>query len=229
MNHKWVWNIVEVSSGLVRLNPAMRLLRGVEAIHLSLFDVPAISWPGKCRLLLTCPLWLQTYVSIVNRSIINEFTEIPYGVFITYDLLLIFPQFFCELKRQILWSLCGKDALNDLIKIHDHFEWSIDDVRSQENEAFGHACAFGQLDTAKWLYKTFQLTVDDVRSDDNFAFKYACSCGHLDTAKWLYKTFQLTVEDARSDNNDAFRTARFFRHLNVCDWLIAIFGKSVTV
>ena len=88
----------------------------VEAILSSQFDAKKLkkSRPGvKC--ILTCPLWLQIYVSIVNRSIGTYYSQYS----ITYDVLLIFPRLFDKFKCQILRKLCEDGVLCDLIKIHD--------------------------------------------------------------------------------------------------------------
>src|SRR3989304_10490000 len=137
----------------------MRFLRGVEAIHLSLVNGGK---KRKGKILLACPLWLQTYVSIANRFVnlaIKTYHQ-RCRKFITYDVLLIFPQLFDKFKCDILRKLCMDNALHNLIKIHDRFEWSRDDVLS---DGFRWACSCGHLDTAKWLYTVFQLTVDDAR------------------------------------------------------------------
>ena len=207
----------------------MRFLRAnaLEAVHASRFDAEKKRKGVKC--ILSCPLWLQTYVSIVNKFML--FYDGWYSNFmITYDVLLIFPRFFDRLKRQILYKLCYKGALHDLIKIHDQFEWPGapgDDFRSHDNPIFRYACKKGHLEIAQWLYTAFQLTVDDARSNDNFAFRYACIYGHLDMAKWLYTTFQLTIEDVRSAKNHAFRLACMKGRLDVAQWLFTVFHLTV--
>ena len=204
----------------------MRFLRGVEAF-LSQFNVKtpkgAKDAKGvKGQFLLVCPLWLQTYALIVHRSI-----EIYYCKYITYDVLLIFPRFFDTKRWEILLALCYRNSLHEIIKIHDRFGWSNNDVRRDDNFVFMCACTGNYLDLAKWLYTTFQLTVDDIRSNNNATFHAVCIYGHLDVAKWLYTVFQLTVEDARSQNNFVFMLASDNDHEDVCDWLVATFGESV--
>ena len=113
-------------------------------------------------------------------------------------------------------------ALNDLIKIHDLFEWLHDNVRSCYNHAFDVACSEGHLDVVKWLYTVFHITMS--RSNENYAFKSACVHGHLDVAQWLYTTFQLTVDDVRSFDYHALRMAQRNCHQDVCKWLVATFG-----
>ena len=209
----------------------MRLLRALEAIQKSLCNPKNIL--KGIEGILTCPLWLQIYVSIVNSPV--EYYSFYYYIDITYDVLLIFPQLFGKLKHDILYKLCRDGALSDLIKIHARFqfvEWRLtphDDIRSNYNQAFRYACARGHLDVAQWLYTTFQLTVTDVRFNYNQAFRYACARGHLDTAKWLYKNFQLTADDARFYNNYAFKWSQHHGHQDVCGWLVATFGESVKV
>ena len=234
----------------------MRLLRSLEAVYLSRIIVKK---PCKCaKYILTCPLWLQIYVSIVHRSIKTWYS--PYGRHITYDVLLIFPRFFDKCKPEILYQLCNKNDLRDLIKIHYRFGWSRDDVEQYYIDiVLQLACRHGNLNMAKWLYTVLQLTVDDVRFSENQTFKHACKYGNLDMAQWLYTTFQLTVDDARSEDNYAFRHACIYGYLdvaqwlyttfqltvddarvgynetrlksrqNVCDWLVATFGVSVIV
>ena len=169
----------------------MRLLRAnaLEAVHASRIDAKKFD-KGVKGILLTCPLWLQIYVSIVHRSI-----KTCYSKLFTYDVLLIFPRFFDKFKHDILRHLCYKGALHDLIKIHDRFEWSKIDVRSNGNYAFRWACTHGHLDVAKWLYTVFQLTVDDARSFNNYAFRYACANGHQNVCDWLVATFGETVKN----------------------------------
>ena len=210
------------------INSYMRLLRAtaLEAVLLSRFDAKHVC--DNIKGVLSCPLWLQIYVSIVNNSPVIWYISC-YEVTITDDVLLIFPRIFDRLKCYILQSLCKKAALHDLIKIHDQFVWSQDDVRSNHNHAFRLACQRGHLDVAKWLHTVFQLTDDDARSCANNAFISACAYGHLDTAQWLYTTFQLTVEDVISCNRQAFVYAHFNHHPYVCDWLVATFGESVGV
>ena len=168
----------------------MRLLRGVEAVHLSLFDVKNLCKDVKSILL--CPLWLQTYVSIVHRPTVRKYSS--WNRHITYDVLLIFPRFLDEFKSLILCSLCYKGDLHELIKIHDRFEWSHDDARIDGNMPFRWACEFGHIDTAKWLYTTFQLTVDDARSCNNMAFRLSRQYGHQNVCDWLVTTFGNAVK-----------------------------------
>ena len=214
----------------------MRLLRpnALEAVLSSRFYVHECS---TGQLLLACQLWLQIYVSIVNRSIgylcsyIRYFTyDLDlrfYGEYMTYDVLLIFPRFFDKCKCKILYDLCSKDALHDLIKIHAQFEWSHDDVRSGDNGAFRCACEYGRLDVAKWLFTVFQLTVDDVRTFENHAFRWACAEGHLDVAQWLYTVLQLTIDDIRISDNRIFRAVCYYGCLNVAEWLYKTFQLTV--
>ena len=205
----------------------MRVYANVlETVHLSRFNAKyerCVAKGVKC--VLSCQLWLHIYVQIVNKFVYTYF-YIPYSDHITYDVLLILPKFFDYMKCHILCNLCKNGALIDLIKIHDLFEWSIKDVRSNNNEAFLRACAY-DLDVAKWLFTEFQLTVGDARSRENFAFRYACQYGHLNVAKWLYTTFQLTVVDARSDDNYAFRYACRYGRLDVAQWLCTTFQLTV--
>ena len=198
----------------------MQLLRALEAVHSSR-DV-------KGQQMLACQLWLQIYVSIVNRPARAGIMSFPaihfelYGITITYDILLILPRLFDKLKSYILSKLCKQCMLDDLVKIHDQFEWPIY-LRDSASAAFGYACGKGHLDVAKWLYTTFQLTVEDVRSANNFAFISACEYGQLDVAKWLYKTFPLTVDDVRWHNNYAFRWTCADGHLDMAQWLYSTF------
>ena len=211
----------------------MRLLHALEAVHSSLFDVTAFCYRGiKC--VLTCPLWLQTYVSIVNRpagimSMPAIFYE-AYGINITYDLLLIFPRLFDEHNCYILSKLCRKGMLVDLVKIHAQFEWPIqigDDGRSNVNCAFRYACGNGHLNVAQWLYKVFKLTDDDVRFNDNNALTLVCTFGHLHVAQWLYTVFHLTVDDVRTGENYSFRTACAKGYLDMAKWLYSEFKLTV--
>src|SRR3990172_12784281 len=98
----------------------MRFLRAnaLEAVHASRFDAEKKRKGVKC--ILSCPLWLQTYVSIVNKSMVIYYWWSS-NFMITYDILLILPQFFDRFKHQILYNLCLHGALHDLIKIHDQF------------------------------------------------------------------------------------------------------------
>ena len=166
----------------------MRFLRAnaFEAVHASRFDAEKKRKGVKC--ILSCPLWLQTYVSIVNKSIVIDYRWYSNSI-ITNDVLLIFPQFFDRFNHRILYNLCIHGALDDLIKIHDLFEWSHEDVRSNGNRAFRLACGNGHLDVAKWLYTTFHLTGDDARSKNNQALKNTCAYGHIDVCNWLVATF----------------------------------------
>lgn len=187
----------------------MRLLRGVEAIQSSLFDAEKSRECLKgVSSVLSSPLWLQTYVSIVNRSIDILCTYIRNSTYdyyyyslvfrckyITYDLFLIFPRFFDKFRRGMLHKLCKAGNLHDLIKIHDRFEWSRKDVRSSDNYAFIHACEYGHLDVVKWLCTVFQLTIDDVRTFEHRAIRDACANGHIEVARWLNTVFQLTAYD----------------------------------
>ena len=163
----------------------MRLLRGLEAVHASR-NVLRIYVKGV-KSMLTCSLWLQIYVSVVNRYIENYFNY--YRKSVTYDVLLIFPRLFDKLKCSMLSNLCRDGDLRDLIKIHARFEWSLYDVRYHRNSAFIWACCYGHLDVIKWLYTTLQLTVNDVRCDHNHAFRSARDCGHKDVCNWLVATF----------------------------------------
>ena len=212
----------------------MRLLRAnaLEAVNSSRFNTKTPLHGVKS--VLTSPLWIQVYVSILNRTIVNRYIDnipiIPFRIGvsietrycnrITYDILLIFPQLFDIFKHQILWGLCRSGALHDLLKIHDRFEWSHDDIRVY-NWAFKCACERGHLDVAQWLYTVFQLTVNDAR--DSYVFRNTCHNGHLHVAKWLYTTFHLTVDDVRIQNIGEFPLGR----QDVRDWLIATFGLTV--
>ena len=175
------------------------------------------------KYVLTCQLWLQIYVSIVNRDAGSYYPL--RNTRITYDLVLIFPRLFDLCKCGILVWLCYDGSLHELIKIHDRFEWSHKDVRSVDNRAFGCACAFGHLEVAKWLYETFQLNVTASCSKE--IFSNACGRGQLDVAKWLYTVFHYSVDDVRSNDNDIFSSPLDNRHEDVCDWLVATFGESV--
>src|SRR3990172_12309504 len=123
----------------------MRLLcaNALEAVLSSKFDGKYLRKGVKG--ILTCPLWLQIYVSIVHSRLagVNRSIEAYYSKYITYDVLLIFPRLFDKLNLYILRHLCEKGALHYLIKIHDRFEWSRNDVRSLHNYAFRWACNRG--------------------------------------------------------------------------------------
>ena len=159
----------------------MRLLRGVEAVLSSNFNIKRRY--DSVKTILSCPLWLQTYVSIVNRCI-EHIYHCNNCNHITYDVLLIFPRLFDKCKYEILDELCMKGALHDLIKIHDQFEWSQDDIQGI-NLAFIVACSNGYLDIAKWLSTVFHLTVADTDRTYLLAnFKH-----HQDVREWLVNTF----------------------------------------
>ena len=166
----------------------MRLLRAVEAVHSSQCTIEWFLYNAEVRLtakgvkgILSCQLWLHIYVSIVNRSIEYDFKYYTGCCeFITYDVLLNFPSLFDLYKCDILYELCKKGALHDLIKIHDQFEWSQDDVPGT-NWAFRVACSNGYLDIAKWLSTVFNLTV----TDTDGAYLLAIFKHHQDVRDWL--------------------------------------------
>ena len=172
----------------------MRFLRAnaLEAVHASKIDAKKQHrWVSGVKCILSCPLWLQTYVSIVNKFMVIYWYR---NSLITYDVLLIFPQLFDRWKYDILCDLCSHGALDDLIKIHDLFELSNKDVRYDNNDVFRLACECGHLDVAKWLYTTFHLTVDDVRSHDNYVYRHARENGHHNVCDWLVTTFGDSVK-----------------------------------
>ena len=172
-------------------------IRALEVIHLSLYDVRKCDDKGV-KSILSTQLWIQTYVFIVNRSMTYRVAIATNGFkFITYDILLIFPQLFCNYKRQILYTLCECDALHELIKIHDHFEWSHDDIQSNDNRAFTLACWNGQLDTSKWLSTVFNLIFANPfrQSWKIKTLRGARIYRRHDVVEWLYTFFQFTVDD----------------------------------
>ena len=142
----------------------MRFLHvnSLEAVHSSRINV------GKLRKglkgILACQLWLQIYVSIVNKFIetVNDdfitYHFITYD-FITYDVLLIFPRLFVRWYGMILYHLCYKNDLHELIKIHDRFEWTINNVQPYMKGSFTCACAKNNLDVCDWLVATFGESV----------------------------------------------------------------------
>ena len=171
----------------------MRLLRGVEAVLSSNFNVKRRY--DSVKTILSCPLWLQTYVSIVNRCI-EHIYHCNNCNHITYDVLLIFPRLFDKCKCDILVELCSKGALDDLMKIHARFQLGVlshYDVRYCQYHLFICACEYGHLDVAKWLYTTFQLTVDYARCNDNYAYRWAYTNYYDDVCVWLVTTFGESV------------------------------------
>ena len=93
----------------------------VEAVFSSRIDAKKPCNGVKASFCQSYPLWLQIYVSIVNRYIEDYYDYVHYvhiRDFITFDVLLIFQQLFDKFRDQILYKLCDVGALHDLIKIH---------------------------------------------------------------------------------------------------------------
>ena len=211
----------------------MRLLRAMDAVHASRFDEKKLD---KCiKYILTCPLWLQVYVSSVNRSIVNRLIcNLPNHdrrcTRVTYDVLPIFPRLFDRYQGKILIDLCTSGNLRDLLKVHSRFEWSVSDNGEHNfifHIAFKCACKQGHLHVAKWLYTAFQRTLDFRSWVTPDAFHMACVHGHLDVAKWLHTVYQLTIDKACLCSGQTYCATHSEGYQNVCDWLVATFGESV--
>lgn len=74
-----------------------------------------------------------------------------------------------------------------------------------------HACRYGHLRLAKWLYDIGC----DPTADNNCAIRVACQKGHLRVAKWLY-----SIGCDPKDNNDCtVKYTAMNGHLAVVQWL----------
>ena len=71
---------------------------------------------------LACQLWLHIYVMIVNRSIKTYY--ISYSEFITYDILLIFPQIF-DIRKQYFKGDCPPTSAGLVVSLAKK-EWLVE-------------------------------------------------------------------------------------------------------
>ena len=67
--------------------------------------------------------------------------------------------------------------------------FSLDDIRTNNNEALRYTCRNGHLEVVKYLIAQ-GLTLDDISTNDNEALKSACKYGHLEIVEYLKSFYQ---------------------------------------
>ena len=120
-----------------------------------------------------------------------------------------------------LFNSVIKSGNLDVIKVLVGQGLTLDDIRSDDNEALLVACQNGHLDIVKYLMSR-GLDLNDIRSHNNAALRIACINGHLDIVKFL-KLQGLSLEDIRSSpswNYTAIQNACLKGHLDIVKYLV---------
>jgi hypothetical protein len=110
-------------------------------------------------------------------------------------------------------------------------------LHSQYEAIFLHACHFGKLNVAKWLWEFSVQINSPINININLPyteftpFIEACTTGQLEVAKWLYdicKEIDNPI-DIHLYNDKAFRMSCEKGKKNVADWLCSLYpGYQMT-
>jgi hypothetical protein len=100
------------------------------------------------------------------------------------------------------------------------------------NQIFLHVCAYGQLESAKFIHKTYGITYDDEDGDEDLflfhTYFAVCLNGHLEVAKWIHETFSPDLHD---DHPELLSISCQQGHLELAKWLVQTFdltGSHIT-
>lgn len=119
----------------------------------------------------------------------------------------------------------SKGRLEEVKRLVDTYSCTIEDIRSNDNEALRNAASEGHLEVLKYLVTKFNLTVEDVSSLNNWALRMAASEGHLDIIKYLVETFNPHVD--KENILEALRMAAAEGYLKTLEYLVERFNLSV--
>ena len=111
---------------------------------------------------------------------------------------------------------CDEHRLRRTFDKHYLFEYLLNE--NWNEWIFITTCAYGYIETAKWLYS---LGAVDIHIQDEDAFSYSCRNGHLTIAKWLRSLGNI---DIHAYNEFAFRWSCENEQLEIVKWFIFELG-----
>jgi hypothetical protein len=122
----------------------------------------------------------------------------------------------------VFWfrTICSFGHLRDAKQMHMAYNFTADDVKTEDNYVFRSACQGGHLHVAQWLHFTFGTAPGAVKR----AYYKACQIGDLKTVQWLYHTFSTPSGDAQWGDCVALMWACNGGWLHVAQWFHQTFG-----
>lgn len=82
----------------------------------------------------------------------------------------------------------------------------------------------GQIEMAKWLYRTFEISRKSIA--DNDCLHKAAKWGYLVSIEWAYNTFNLTLDELTIWKNNIIIGAAKKGHLKILKWIHSTFNLS---
>ena len=136
-----------------------------------------------------------------------------------YDFCFAVPNDIVELKRTAFVRACKYKCIWFIRWLIKTYGLTQNDVRYEQMDALGSACAHGHWRLARWMVIKFELTRMHIRSAQCDPLIRACANGQRPIAQWLVEHFRLGAPYARADRNDAFTRACGRGQLEIVQWM----------
>lgn len=138
----------------------------------------------------------------IDKQMINAFDEDPFVVSCSNGNLNI-AQWLHEKfdsepinKTHLLYLVCTDNYYDTLVWLFKKFDFSVQDIRNEDNLIFRSACENGSLKCLQYIHKTkYKFTRNDALEDECDAFKLACIGNHLNVAEWILDDIGLEIDD----------------------------------
>lgn len=173
--------------------------------------------------------WLINTFDLKNLDISGLLQWVKDEIEITLDLIS---------KTSMLNYACGGGNLSILKFIIGEYQFTREDIKSNQGMAFNAACEHGNLEVVKYLESEFNIISTFSKKIRRNIFCSTCYNGRLEVAKYLFDKFSIISRISfdmtlKADRKKYTTIHRLFErtcsygHLEVAKWLVEVFKPDM--